>query len=649
MKINSKNIEFITAGSILVSLIIIVFNMLLSGWGELSISLGGYTKIFFLSLLIICLPDVISNWCRENNKSNWYTSIGSITLIILFSLILIGSVDKYSVFMTYLIIFSGILGLFYICRFFSKDYILLLIAVVPSGIFIVTLFYSGGYHSPLFIEKVIIGQAHMDTLFHCSIANIFNSIGYPSAGLNTTPFIHYHFASHILFASLSNILSINIVDFYNIAYPAIFIPLSLKSVFLFSDKLAIFKFKQPVNLLLLLTIIVFLYSTKIFPSPIHPFVSESNLISLMLTFFLFSVFFDLDKFKKPNLSFFLFSFFVLLWICFSKISTGLVVISVISYLYLKLNGFRIKNILILFFVGIVWLLPVIFFVSPLSISSAIRESTLPRMYINLWFLSESFVTYCSGVFFSLIVIFRNEKIKRVIDFWYIFKSNKYIDLELLSLATVVGFILSVISVVTGGSASDVFYFCSAQFFFTIPFFAVYLQSLWSKSESSGQFKTIFLLSTLILSILCRPDIFFGYYTRISAINEVSAKNKYTPNQTLLFKLIKELRQINKTTDKKNTCIYIPLSERWYYRSQVYRKYGSPFIVPAFSGVPLIGGIPDIFFNKKGYSYSDYNNIKPVSDLNHAIKFAGDNGYEKLILFRHKEDNLLKYIISIEKD
>ena len=91
-----------------------------------------------------------------------------------------------------------------------------------------------GFENPLFVENLCNGYAHIDTLFHATLANMLRTYGACSTGLDGLPHVLYHFGSHWAFARLSNLLDVPVIDFYNFAYPVIFAPFTVFSLLTFA-------------------------------------------------------------------------------------------------------------------------------------------------------------------------------------------------------------------------------------------------------------------------------------------------------------------------------------------------------------------------------------------------------------------------------
>jgi hypothetical protein len=98
--------------------------------------------------------------------------------------------------------------------------------------------WGEGFENPLFVENLCNGYAHIDTLYHATLANMLRTYGVSSTGLDGLPFVAYHFGSHWIFARISNLLDLPVIDFYNLAYPVIFAPFMTFSLLTFAVSVA---------------------------------------------------------------------------------------------------------------------------------------------------------------------------------------------------------------------------------------------------------------------------------------------------------------------------------------------------------------------------------------------------------------------------
>jgi len=106
------------------------------------------------------------------------------------------------------------------------------------GLYAAGSIWGGGFENPLFVENLCNGYAHIDTLFHATLANMLRTYGVCSTGLDGLPHVLYHFGSHWAFARLSNLLDLPVIDFYNLAYPVIFAPFVTFCLLIFAVSIA---------------------------------------------------------------------------------------------------------------------------------------------------------------------------------------------------------------------------------------------------------------------------------------------------------------------------------------------------------------------------------------------------------------------------
>ncbi len=123
-------------------------------------------------------------------------------------------------------------------RLRSLRTIWLLLFALLMGLYAAGSIWGGGFENPLFVENLCNGYAHIDTLFHATLANMLRTYGTCSTGLDGLPDVLYHFGSHWVFARFSNLLDLPVIDFYNLAYPVIFAPFVTFSLLTFAVSIA---------------------------------------------------------------------------------------------------------------------------------------------------------------------------------------------------------------------------------------------------------------------------------------------------------------------------------------------------------------------------------------------------------------------------
>jgi hypothetical protein len=93
--------------------------------------------------------------------------------------------------------------------------------------------WGSRYKMPLFWETLTVrANIHHDTFYYGAIANMMDTYGVPSTGLDGIPVIHYHFGSPWMFAQWSHLLRVDVLSFYSLGYPVIVLPLFFSAVLL---------------------------------------------------------------------------------------------------------------------------------------------------------------------------------------------------------------------------------------------------------------------------------------------------------------------------------------------------------------------------------------------------------------------------------
>ncbi len=606
-----------------------------------------YIMIFSLASVFFILPDFLHNYFSPSKA--WFRNNEFYALIIIIVFSALGILFQSQIhFIKYGIIPIGIfLSVWELIRFFRSKKILSLFAGLVFMVFLIVLFYSIGYHSFLFPEKIILGKAHIDTLFHSSISSMLSTFGWPSTGLNGTPYFKYHWGSHAIIAGLKPWIGLNSLMIYNIVYPAIFMPLFIKYFLSFTRKIFVFKGFHSFNVLFAISFLTLLYSLPI--SSIrnaHPMSSESFTMSLIFTLIYLSIILSqpLKQNQQSPLfknSFFWFSLVILLLITITKISTGISLIVGISYLYFRLDKKPI-NLLTLMTGGLIVAIISYILIFPVD-RTTIHVSLIKRIY-SFWMLSDSFITYLLGGFVAIIVIIKNNYCNNIKEWIQIFKLKEYLFFEILFVITVSSLLFAI---AVSSNASDVCYFCLTQFYLTIPILMVYSQIYFDKFKASQNIKTAFMVMIVILSVASRPDLLKikgGFLEMVQLKKEMHSLNK---NQQIYACFVSELFTLDSENDKKRSCVYIPKTEKWYYESQAFNPLGlgdvsAPMVTPAISGIAMIGGIPDSI-QKSNYCYYSYYfykkyGIQPNSSLE-AKTIMQQRGFNKMIEFKIVDNKL----------
>ena len=106
--------------------------------------------------------------------------------------------------------------------------LLILIIVLYFGLYVFSVFYTG-FLNPFFVESLFKG-GHIDTLYHASISQMLKTYKVVSTGVDGLNYTNYHFGSHLIAASLSKLMEISVISYYQFGFPVIMFPLFFKAL-----------------------------------------------------------------------------------------------------------------------------------------------------------------------------------------------------------------------------------------------------------------------------------------------------------------------------------------------------------------------------------------------------------------------------------
>lgn len=603
------------------------------------------------ALLPISFPEIIAR-IKQRLLINdyWYNSRSASLLFVLAGMVLLG-IFSINLNLSYIVSILGFAGLIYL--FFdsflkktNKNIGLIILFGSIFSLWAIAVAWGSNYHDPLFLEKIATGYARLDTLFHADVANMIKTYNVPSTGLSGIPYLNYHFASHIIFAQLSRLVRLNMIDFYNLAYPVIFIPLFLKAFLTaIGEVRKLKKINQSLNVTF--WIILLIGFTGLLPSMLLGklgfstatiFISESYLISLILTFAAFGIVSSYvmtsARMKKTGerLFFLVFLPVMLGAIGFAKISLLYLILIVVLYLFLKFKLYR-KVV----YVGSL-AISVVVFLATFKLANLSGESPIlflayikTYVYPDLAFLF--FLTFYFWAAFYLYLKFKSYTLNEIRE---LFKKNQIVDSEILIIFVVAGFLPGAILAIGGGSAG---YFMEPQRWLALSLFLIEMPLFW---EGKGFLKNFSLreirFTTAMLAVIILPLLVFSFGNIFAGLKQFVINNEqirmavlpkndqmknlgflsYTKalvqeqnvplsqalymatNHTqknldeqkninfILVKFLKDLGDNVSTTQKHKTLIFIPQTNAIYWNMSQYKI--SQFVAPALTGMAMINGI-----------------------------------------------------------
>lgn len=634
-----------------------------------------FIHILPLSYFVFLLPSFIKNirLCLKNKRNDSYFDSHSFLVILSLTLVVVaGLIAPYLPFKIELLftiagislfVWYGIQSLSYL-RFWS--FLLVMVALLVFSLVLANAAWTGCYENPLFLELLSTGYVQRDTLFHSAVVSMIKTYGIPSTGLNGIPYLPYHFGSHWIFAQISKLTAVNPVQFYQVGYPLIFVPLFFHSLFLFVIDLkeSYGEHVERWNLLtnygfwvvFLVIIIGFIPTSVVEHVHIKNMVtSESYCLSLTLSFLTGAVLLktaDSHLFRSVG-SFWIFWVLMtglVLAITLTKISTGFLFASVLGYLFVRYGLYRSPKCLIGFVLASFVFLAEFVLIVPGPFYWI--RGFLPREDP----VQQTIVIIAAPLFYNIILsiiyaLYRIWEIQTSKACQSINQSRfKYVDLEIIFLLLVASICALMAMHLSNGIHS---YFADIQKWFTFILFLSILTRLWNNIK---HFRWRFVPTLAVICFsLCVSTIvlknmyydarnFFGrlayYHYRIingsqgpkvfyrdfeelkeilqtsslhNKIEWITEKYIYLRNQTQKvvdenerYALLQRLQLVGQMalSEKKGAVLYIPRLLNSYWN--MIDCGAIPFVAPALSGLSLIQGLPESKCRQETYGYRTYN-------------------------------------------
>ena len=141
------------------------------------VSTFNYFSLTALAATIFILPDFICSYFPSDIK--WYRTSEFYTGFLVLFLGIGGIIlSPYAAWIGFIILPIGtILAFWQFYQFARYQKFLMLIMGLAFMVFMILIFYSQDCNSMLFPEKIILGKAHIDTLYHITLSNMFSTLG----------------------------------------------------------------------------------------------------------------------------------------------------------------------------------------------------------------------------------------------------------------------------------------------------------------------------------------------------------------------------------------------------------------------------------------------------------------------------------------
>jgi hypothetical protein len=527
--------------------------------------------------------------------------------------------------------------------------------------------YGSTFHHPLYLEKITLGVINHDQIYHTSITEIIRTYFVPSTGLQGTPYVPYHFGSHIVMAMFSNLLDVSALASYNILFPVIILPLYFRvALFVVKDLVrAIFRKEEVVSDWLFWMSFIGL-TISFIPNDFASekwaiwdswIISESYLFSLIFLFFTISLTIAItsESSRKRQILFSVLLAIVLLLMGLSKISVITVCAGAGLFMIARTGRWRT-----------IWGLAMAFIVvaiTVLAMKVATRHSLTslsldPLHFIKEWVPQSTRFFFIPVFYFSLIVYalvrIKEQGVRTMSELTSAIRLKQFIDVEFLVVSALIGIAPALIFPIENGSG---WYFMDIQARLALVFLAAFI--LYKRSQDvSGltmaakpailSFFARYALISIIVILLVINNVFsrledlvnVNLKLRLSMIQLDSKQSKYYGDYTDIYKYIQGDR--NQIGEKLTEIVYLPgkvlhNSEKFnYYKwlsdtcSTIENKkdyyftmqndssffatahrldWAAPFIVPSLTGIALTNGVPPTTKDFYQYGYVSYKGPK----------------------------------------
>jgi hypothetical protein len=556
---------------------------------------------FFNSLIIELISLVLISIYFYINSVTKSKEIGILSIII----IIISSV-----FINNIIYILLLLSLFSIYTIFKKtnfNYIKTSFIIAFFSSLTLIEFYN--FLSPKPFTQyisIINGIGSIDTLYHASLAGMIKNYQTISTGLHGLVYTPYHALSHSIFAGLSAISKVSVIESTELVKWLLLVPLLIYSICSLCEKI---NSQANINenwLIIVITLVLLplaLDGWNVWNNYLN---SDSYLLSLILLMI------GIQRLLNKNLiNYDYFYIFIILFLLFfAKGSTGAVYFIFTLYRLLMIN-INVKKRLILF-TCIAILISIIIYryyinsISSINISffNFIDQYSEINKKIKIYFDNNTIATLFSYILFYVMHFIMSF----IVIFYYYkkIKNNLYFHFIIISL--LIGFISVAILDVPGGS---VYYISNISFFVSMPIFILIL----SRFNLMNLSKKFLFLILGILFMLTLKNVNDWEKYKVYLIEKNSNKDfifslleirDNTPLNTIVIADKEYIKKNIKAFEDWKCIPYIftSLSERpWVNIFNTWNNCNYKYYSFGFYGVNHLNNIPIInFVDKKNSLY-----------------------------------------------
>jgi hypothetical protein len=527
--------------------------------------------------------------------------------------------------------------------------------------------YGSTFHHPLYLEKITLGVINHDQIYHTSVTEIIRTYLVPSTGLQGTPYLWYHFGSHILMAMFSDLLDLSALASYNILFPVIIIPLYFRVALFAVKDLARVTFRTEKVVSDWLFWVLFITLTiSVIPNEFASekwaiwdswIISESYLFSLIFLLLAISLTIAIasESSGTRQILFSVLLAIVLLVMGLSKISVIIVGAGAGLFMIARTGRWRTVWGLAMVFIIVAIVAFSMKFTTRHSLTS---QSFVPLHFIKEWVPQSTRVFFFPVFYFSLLVYavvrVKEHGVRTASELANAIRLKQFVDIEFLVVSALVGIAPALAFPIDGGSA---WYFMDIQARVALVFLAAFILYKRSQDVSSlgttgkpalSTFFKRYALLCIIAILLVLNNVFsriedlvnVNLKLRLSMIQMDTKQSKYYGDYADIYKYFQGDRsqigeklteivhlpgKIVHASEKFNyykwladTCAIMKDKKQYYFTLRndssffvtAHRlEWAAPFIVPSLTGIALTNGRPASTKNFDQYGYFSYIGLK----------------------------------------
>jgi hypothetical protein len=498
-----------------------------------------------------------------------------------------------------------------------KSTVLFLVGAVIFTVWCAGVVWGSRYKMPLFWETLSYkANIHHDTFYYTSMTQMMETYGVPSTGLDGIPIIKYHFGSPWLFGKWAHLIGVDVLTFYSLGYPIIVMPLLFYGVLLLAQGAARSDWRAWA--VFLAATVGFIPARALDAFAIwnsNAFISESYLIGMPVFLLVLAsgvAFWDRNRearrFGTANSLYLLLFLPVMLGVLgFLKISLMLLLLAVAWYLIVRLW---------------LWTRPVVIasvILSAIVVAITYRIVQLPNQNGGLSPLHFMRFDAAQGwqQFFPLFHLLWTwvyvagrmweERITHISQLGVAIRTRRIIDVEVLLVIAVLGFIPGELVSIHGGSAV---YFSDVQRWVAIAFIMSRLPGWtaeWKARRTVPEIHTgvggirlsrvlgVFVLAPFVITLFVNLAQWPVRVLRTNQALRAELEAQGGESRSAYYPIVTELRNIATLPreTRKHMALFIPQANMQYWSMFTAdgRCSWTPMIAPAVAGVALIDGMP----------------------------------------------------------